>query len=233
VKSDKLKDEFDDFKANKATADSSEGGEFGGRGENGAFNRDEGLTVQDNNGIDTDNAMAESNVNIKSDVNFTDKLKSGKNDYLIANGVNLEYKYNKEKPFDIILLKPKLNRAYFWSGTSNGIGDLDYAADVAKKNNGITLEMIVEDNKVSLPKWDFNNPKTVEAWANASAFYAKQASGEIRALIGTKLRENNFWENIELPRLMDNPDVTKIILIDPETLIETIIYEVKNENNRN
>ena len=110
---------------------------------------------------------------------------------------------------------------------------MDYAADVAKKNNGITLEMLVENNKVSLPKWDFNNPTTVKAWANASALYAKQASGEIRALIGIKLRENNFWENIELPRLMDNPDVTKIILIDPETLIETIIYEVKNENNRN
>ena len=32
----------------------------------------------------------------------------------------------------------------------------------------------------------------------------EQVSGEIRAVIGAELRPGNIWENIELPRLMEN-----------------------------
>ena len=41
----------------------------------------------------------------------------------------------------------------------------------------------------------------------------------------TKLRSDNTWENVELPRLMGNSNVTKITIIDPKTGIETVIFE--------
>lgn len=56
---------------------------------------------------------------------------------------------------------------------------------------------------------------------------AKRASGEIRAIIGSSLRKGNVWENIELPTLKRNPKVTKIIVMDPETRREKIIFERK------
>lgn len=76
-----------------------------------------------------------------------------------------------------------------------------------------------------MPEWDFNNPSTMKAWDLASAAYAEQVSGEIRAVIGSTLREGNIWENIELPKLLNNPNITKITTIDPKTGIETIIFE--------
>ena len=76
-----------------------------------------------------------------------------------------------------------------------------------------------------MPGWDFNNPSTMEAWDAASGAYAEQVSGEIRAVIGSELRPGNIWENVELPRLMKNPNVTKITTIDPKTGVEKIIFE--------
>ena len=76
-----------------------------------------------------------------------------------------------------------------------------------------------------MPEWDFNNPSTMEAWDAASGAYAEQVSGEIRAVIGSELRTGNIWENVELPRLMKNPNVTKITHIDPKKGVEKIIFE--------
>ena len=59
----------------------------------------------------------------------------------------------------------------------------------------------------------------------ASGAYAEQVSGEMQAVIGSNLREGNIWENVELPRLKNNLDVTKIIIIDPKTRVKTVIFE--------
>lgn len=73
-------------------------------------------------------------------------------------------------------------------------------------------------------------------WGNqevCTGAYAEQVSGEIRAVIGSELRPGNIWENIELPRLKNNPNVTKITTIDPKTGIEHVIFERwENENYR-
>ncbi len=44
------------------------------------------------------------------------------------------------------------------------------------------------------------------------------------AVIGKIIRTGNIWETIELPRLKQNPNVTKITIIDSETMLETVIF---------
>jgi len=123
------------------------------------------------------------------------------------------------------LLKTAPDTAFFWSGRTNGIGGADRAAEIAKTKGGVTLESTIADKNIKMPEWDFNNPDSIKAWEAASAEYAKQVSGEIRAVVGKELREGNIWGNIELPRLKQNPNVSKITIIDPETGIERIIFE--------
>ena len=122
-------------------------------------------------------------------------------------------------------LKTEPNTAFFWSGRTDGIGGADNAANIAKSRGGVTLESTIESQNIVMPEWDFNNPSTMEAWDLASGAYAEQVSGEIRAVIGAELRTGNIWENVELPRLMENPNVTKITTIDPKTGVEKIIFE--------
>ena len=121
---------------------------------------------------------------------------------------------------DIDAIRPKLktqpDTAFFWSGRTDGIGGAENAANIAKSRGGVTLESTIEIQNIVMPEWDFNNPSTMEAWDLASGAYAEQVSGEIRAVIGSELRPGNIWENVELPRLKNNPNVTKITTIDPQ-----------------
>ncbi|SDD28329.1 hypothetical protein, partial [Williamwhitmania taraxaci] len=117
------------------------------------------------------------------------------------------------------LLKTEPNAAFFWSGNTNGIGGWEKALEVAKNKGGITLEGQIEKMGIKAPKFG-DDPMW---WEQASAQYAKQVSGEVKAVVGKTLRDNNIWENVELIKLQANPKVTKITAIDPETLIETII----------
>jgi hypothetical protein len=45
---------------------------------------------------------------------------------------------------------------------------------------------------------------------DVSALYTNQVSGEVRAVLGKNLRPDNIWETIEIKRLKQNPNVTKI-----------------------
>lgn len=75
-----------------------------------------------------------------------------------------------------------------------------------------------------MPAWDASNPTVVKAWQQISAQYASGASGTVRAVIGANLRPGNVWETAELPALMNNPNVTKIITIDPATGASKVIF---------
>ena len=131
--------------------------------------------------------------------------------------------------FNIDEIRPQLktepDTAFFWSGKTDGVGGAEVAADIAKGKGGVTLESTIEAKDITMPEWDFNDPSSMDAWDMASAAYAEQVSGEVRAVVGTELRPDNIWENVELPRLMENPNVTKITIIDPKTGIETVIFE--------
>ena len=132
-------------------------------------------------------------------------------------------------------LKTEPGTAFFWSGCakmdpSSGkllVSGDEVAAEIASKCGGTTLETQIKINNIEMPKWDFDVPESIKAWEDTSAAYAKQVSGDVRAIVGPKLRTGNIWENIELPRLMQNPNVTKITTIDPDTLAETVIFERK------
>ncbi len=77
--------------------------------------------------------------------------------------------------------------------------------------------------RIDIPDWDLDKPAVIRAWKDVSGLYANQASGEVRAVVGTSLREGNVWETVELPRLIANPKVTRIVQIDPESGLETIL----------
>ncbi|CAI8771647.1 hypothetical protein EMIT0P12_10757 [Pseudomonas sp. IT-P12] len=77
---------------------------------------------------------------------------------------------------------------------------------------------------IQMPKWDATNPVVVKAWQEISAQYANGVSGTVRAVIGQSLRPGNVWETAELPALMKNPNVDKIITIDPVTMAQKVIY---------
>lgn len=132
-------------------------------------------------------------------------------------------------------LKTEPGTAFFWSGCakmdpSSGkllVSGDEVAAEIASKCGGTTLETQIKINNIEMPKWDFDVPESIKAWEDTSAAYAKQVSGDVRAIVGQKLRSGNIWENIELPRLMQNPNVSKITTIDPDTLAETVIFERK------
>ena len=132
-------------------------------------------------------------------------------------------------------LKTEPGTAFFWSGCakvdpSSGkllVSGDEVAAEIANKCGGTTLETQIKVNNIEMPKWDFDVPESIKAWEDTSAAYAKQVSGDVRAIVGKKLRPENIWENVELSRLMQNPNVSKITTIDPDTMAETVIFERK------
>ncbi|AUG56168.1 hypothetical protein [Acetivibrio saccincola] len=122
------------------------------------------------------------------------------------------------------LLKTEKNIAFFWSGKTNGIGVADRALEIARERGGTTIEKIIETKGINMPEWNINDAKSVEIWRQASLKYAQQASGEVWAVIGSSVREDSIWLQYELPALTNNINVTKITVIDPETLVETVIF---------
>ena len=131
--------------------------------------------------------------------------------------------------FDVELIRGRLktdpDTAFFWSRRTEGSGGMGVAKKIAKNKGGVTLESTIDDTNIVMPEWDFNTPSSVTAWEEASNVYAEQVSGEIRAVVGSELRPGNIWENIELPKLKANPNVTKVTTIDPKTGVEKIIFE--------
>ncbi len=116
------------------------------------------------------------------------------------------------------------NKAFFWSGRTRGIGGEAVARKVATAKGAVTLEKLIEERGISMPAWDPTNPASLQAWAEASRQYAAGASGEVRAVVGESLRPGNVWENIELPELIKNKNVTKITTIDPATGAEKVVF---------
>jgi len=113
--------------------------------------------------------------------------------------------------------------AFYWSGRdANGVGvgpeGSGIAENIASGSGGRTLEQTLAANGVHpLPVWNQKDPESVRFWEEASATFAENASGQVRAVVGSDLRPGNIWQTVEIPRLMDNPNVTSISQLDPDT----------------
>ncbi|MCG5053689.1 MAG: RHS domain-containing protein [Myxococcales bacterium] len=119
----------------------------------------------------------------------------------------------------------KPNQAYFWSGRTRGKGGEANARAIAESRGGVTLEKIIEDRGITMPKYDPADPASEKAWNDASASYARGASGEVHAVIGEDLRQGNVWQKSELNVLIDNKKVTRLVQIDPATGSEKVLFE--------
>jgi hypothetical protein len=116
------------------------------------------------------------------------------------------------------------DEAFFWSGRTDGVGGADTAGEFARDMGGTTLEQLMERRGVAMPEWDADNPATVATWKEASAAYADGVSGTVHVVLGDSLRDGNVWETAEFPALVSNPDVDRIVRIDPATGLETQIW---------
>ncbi len=117
------------------------------------------------------------------------------------------------------------NEAVFWSGRTDGVGGIEAAKQIANQYQGRTLEQLLESRQISMPIYDPNILASVRAWQDVSTELAKNASGEVRATLGSQMRPQSIWEVYEFPELIRNPAVTKVIAIDPKTGVQRILFE--------
>lgn len=131
------------------------------------------------------------------------------------------------------LLQTAPDQAHFWSGLGldgnsvapliaggNGSADL-----IAAGSNGTTLESLMQAQGIKPPVWTPGDIYAQNWWSTVSQTYAESASGELTAVVGSNLRPGNVWENVRLPRLMDNPNVTKITVINSDTGVATVVFK--------
>lgn len=117
------------------------------------------------------------------------------------------------------------NEAVFWSGRTNGVGGQAIAAELAEKYRGLTLEQLIERRQIDIPAFERSNPSSVEAWTKLSFELAKNTKGEVRVVLGSEARKDSIWNTVELPALMFNPSVTRVVAIDPATKLGRVVYE--------
>ncbi|MEV6823994.1 hypothetical protein [Amycolatopsis sp. NPDC051102] len=97
---------------------------------------------------------------------------------------------------------------------------------MAKKHGGNTLEGILKDNGVEMPKFADNHPNGEKVWKDASKALAHNAEGDVHIALpntpgkssgwahqGDELgsrRPNNVFDMDEFPILRHNPKVDKV-----------------------
>jgi hypothetical protein len=110
-------------------------------------------------------------------------------------------------------------QAVFWSGL--GRNGASQAAEFAAKSGGTTLEQTA--GAAALPAYDSANAASVAAWREASAAFARGASGDVRVLLGNSSADS-IWDTVEFPALQANPAVTSITAIDPATGESSLLW---------
>lgn len=106
--------------------------------------------------------------------------------------------------------------AVFWSGRQGA--NRAAAEAFAKATGNTTLEMTPVGQALEA------QGAGIDAWRAASADFARGASGDVTAFAGGS-SPGSVWLTVEKPILMQNPNVTRIIIKDAvNTAKTTIIY---------
>ena len=104
---------------------------------------------------------------------------------------------------------PKGLTRVFWSG-----GDVarDTAAEWAKANNGVTLEMTQAGKDLVTKTADMDWEDAKPLWDEGSKRFAEGASGPVHAFQRSSgVRIGSVWGRVEYPTLKSNPNVTNIL----------------------
>ncbi|MBN6041093.1 RHS repeat-associated core domain-containing protein [Amycolatopsis sp. 195334CR] len=145
-----------------------------------------------------------------------------------------EADYYKLSPQLKELLKTDPNGAWFWSGGRHDADGkwnsvMDTANDTAKRNDGTTLEAKLDSNKITMPNWKDEGPFNKPIWDDASAAFARNAKGDVHAILvqpgkdgpipenptdGIARRTDNVFDMTEFPILRHNPNVDRIFTHD-------------------
>ena len=81
-----------------------------------------------------------------------------------------------------------------------------------------TLESTLTSNGIDMPKWNFSDPSSINAWNSASSSYAMNSSGGVNALLSQSVRPTSVWNVFERTLLNINPRVTGITIFTPATV---------------
>jgi hypothetical protein len=106
-------------------------------------------------------------------------------------------------------LRPLHDKAVFWSGKveakKGGTTSVaPHAAVFAKTHGKEVLRQSLKRADIKIPK---NKPQTNDLWRHASKVYAEHSSGDVHAVLGSKLRPGNVYHTVEKPALLNNPKV--------------------------
>ena len=119
---------------------------------------------------------------------------------------------NEEKA-DFTRTEP--NEARFWSGTSvdsegKDVYGPENAKRLAEQDGGKTLEMKLSDNNIDMDK----SAMSGEDWEEASANYAKGASGDVKCYKGDEMLPDNTYEGTEKDAIDNNKNINSMTEVD-------------------
>lgn len=115
---------------------------------------------------------------------------------------------------------PPRDKSLFWSGLK-GFGNV--LLEYERANTDLRqLKKSFPDNYLRE-----RTPNELDHHAfvdRVSKVYAEGVSGKVRVLYGEP-SSRSVWERVELPALKVNPQVEQIILVDPKTKREALLWE--------
>ena len=108
-------------------------------------------------------------------------------------------------------------------GGGGPYGGAERALEIAQGTGGTTLESLLSKKNIDLPEFDFFDNSITEIWNQASEAYAKQASGEVRAVLGN-VRPESTWNLFEhsstFQQVLAQFNVNNNVLIKIKYLVE-------------
>ncbi|MFF1823620.1 FG-GAP-like repeat-containing protein [Kribbella sp. NPDC058245] len=111
------------------------------------------------------------------------------------------------------------NKAFFWTG-----GIETQAGAIASVRGGSTLEMLLDNAHLVMPRLKPRTQPAVDAWDYASRSMARSASGSSYVVKGDTVRPGNVWERVEFPALKANPLINCVYEITARTADQQLLW---------